>query len=191
VNGIRSNSCPSNLTGGIGGKLAKLASNAMVIDETENLLTQLVDAGDTEEMANEVETADNSEAYQLRNELLNSSPYLSNEVLENAADKEDVLTNSLIRDVLVANPQAAKNVEVLDLVENRMNPMPQYMKDQILNGQTTIGSKEVLEAERQQSKTNYNIALSMLVAEYSNELGDNYDPDAHLCMRYCWRSKTA
>jgi hypothetical protein len=172
------NSCPSNLTGGIGGKLAKLASNAMVIDETESLLTQLVDAGDTEEMANDVETADNSEAYQLRNELLNSSPYLSNEVLENAANKEDVLTNPLIRDVLVANPQAAKNVEVLDLVENRMNPMPQYMKDQILNGQTTIGSKEVLEAERQHSKTNYNIALSMLVAEYSNELGDNYDPDA-------------
>lgn len=167
-------SCPSQLNLGIGGKLEKLEDSGEGISSTESTLNLLIDAGDTPEMTNEVQAAQSSEAYELQTELLNSSPYLSNEVLETATDKEEVLTNPLIRDVLVANPQSAKNEEVLELIDNRVNPMPQYMKDQILSGQAIISAKEQMEAELHQHRLDYNYTLSTLVSEYSNENGENY-----------------
>lgn len=86
--------------------------------------------------------------------------------MESASEKEDVLTNPLLRDVLVANPQSAKSEDVLVLVENRTQPMPEYMKQQILNGQTIVGQKEQLEAALQNAKSEYANAINYTMFNY-------------------------
>ena len=59
---------------------------------------------------------------QVRDELLTESPYLSDTVMKTSIGKEDVLDNTMIRDVLVANPHAAKSDEIINMLENRVNP---------------------------------------------------------------------
>jgi len=48
------------------------------------------------------------ETMQLRSQLLNASPYLSDTVMVNAAKKEAVLPNSIVTEILTENPQSAK-----------------------------------------------------------------------------------
>lgn len=166
-------SCPSQIQSS--GKEEKLASADVGIASTENTLNTLVDDGNTPELKQEVQSAVSNEAYDLHNELLNSSPYLSNEVLETATQKEEVLSNPLIRDVLVANPHSAKDEEVLTMIDSRN--MPDYMKEQIISGQAIISGKEQLEAQLHQQRMEYNATLSLIIAEYLDAEHDNYSID--------------
>jgi photosystem II stability/assembly factor-like uncharacterized protein len=170
-------SCPSHLPDDWGDIKGRMEDAGEEIDIYKQSLAQLVDAGNTNQMNADVNTSESSEAYALRNDLLNSSPYLSNEVLQSATDKEEVLTNPLIRDVLVANPQAAKDAEVLDMIENRQNPMPDYMKTQIINGQSIISAKEQMEGKLHHQQLKYNNALSRLTAQCLTDTTGTYTID--------------
>ncbi len=165
------NSCASHFVGGgIGDdQKSRMASSGTDITATSETLNAITDAGDTEALTADIQTADSDEAFALRNELLSTSPYTSNEVLETATQKEEVLSNPLIRDVLVANPQSAKSEEVLELIDSRANPMPEYMKQQILNGQTIIGQKEELEAKLHNSKVEHGNALNYTISLFLND----------------------
>ena len=162
-------SCPSNFIGGGGDIKERLLNSGDNTTNLENTLNTLTDGGNTDELSEEVNEATEAEAFTLRNELLNTAPYTSDQVLVEATEKEEVLSNPLIRDVLVANPQAAKDETVLDLIENRQNPMPDYMKQQIINGQTYTGAKEQLEAQIHQNKVEYTNALTHLSAFYFSD----------------------
>jgi hypothetical protein len=96
----------------------------------------------------DVATSIPQEAMEIRNELLSESPYLSDTVMKTSITKEDVLDNAMIRDVLVANPQSAKSEEIINMLENRINPMPDYLMEQILAGEDTVSAKEILEAQK-------------------------------------------
>jgi hypothetical protein len=159
-------SCPSNFPSGSGDIKNKLNVAAENINITSNTLNALVDAGNTAELTNDVNESETNEGFILRNQLLSASPYLSDTVLFNASEKENVLTNPLIRDVLVANPQSAKSEEVLLSLEERNNPLPDYMKQQILNGQATISGKATLEAKLHRSKAQFTNALNHLSRHY-------------------------
>ncbi len=86
-----------------------------------------------------------------------------------ATEKEDILTDALIRDVLVANPQSAKSDEVLEAIENRSAAMPQYMKDQIAAGASLVSEKEELEAKSFYFKTAFTNALNDLLFIYMSD----------------------
>ena len=86
---------------------------------------------------------------EIRQELLSTSPYLSDTVLKQAIYKEDVLPNAMIRDVLEANPQSAKSNEILKILDSRNEPMPEYMMAQIMEGKKYLGAMEILEAKIQ------------------------------------------
>lgn len=109
-------------------------------------LEALVDGGSTEETTEEIAISIPPDAMELRDGLLMKSPYLSDTVMKSAISKEDVLPNEMIRDILVENPQAAKNEEVIQEIENRFVPMPETMLDEIMEGVNIIGAKEDLEA---------------------------------------------
>ncbi|HNX85738.1 MAG TPA: FG-GAP-like repeat-containing protein, partial [Bacteroidales bacterium] len=142
-------SCPSTLGGGgSGNDISKLVESGNKSDSIGGALSTLVDGGSTSLLTLDVATSTPPEALQTRNELIAKSPYLSDTVMKTSVAKEDVLDNAMIRDVLVANPHSAKSDEIINMLENRVNPMPDYMLEQILAGEDTVSAKEILEAKK-------------------------------------------
>ena len=94
--------------------------------------------------------------------LLAESPDLSDTVMVAAVEKEEVLPNAMVRDVLVENPQAAKSLEVQEALDNRSEEMPQYMRNQIDQGYDTLSEKELLEAKLAYHKSKKSWAFNKL-----------------------------
>jgi len=82
----------------------------------------------------------------LYNELMATSPYLSDSVVESAILKEDVLPNALLRDIMVANAHSSKSELLMNTLDTRWDPMPDYMKAQILQGRSLVSLKEETES---------------------------------------------
>ena len=107
------------------------------------------------------------ETMQLRDELLSASPYLSDTVMVNAAEKEDVLPNSIITEILTENPQSAKSEKVLNKLNERTTPPNDNQMAQIHANDTVLGEKEALEskkayyASRKQQNVNDLVRLNM------------------------------
>jgi len=143
--------CPPNIESG-GGSRETLKDIIVYadqkIDSTQTLLQQLVDAGDTEEFTEDIDYSFPDESMEIYNDLMNTSPYLSDSVLASAIANEDVLPNAMIRDIMVANPQSAKQDSLIEKVGDRWDEMPDYMMDEILQGRSLIGAKEELESEK-------------------------------------------
>ena len=115
------------------------------IDSTENILSVLIDGGDTEELQSDVAYSIPSESAQLYSELMAESPYLSDTVISTAIEKEDVLPNVMIRDVMSANPNTAKSEKLMNKLDTRLDPLPDYMKQQILQGKDIFSIREETE----------------------------------------------
>jgi hypothetical protein len=119
------------------------------ISSLKNQLNELIDGGNTEALNFEVMTSLPDEGLELSQELLIDSPYLSDTVIKQAIYKEDVLPNAIIRDIMAANPQSAKKDDLLEALNDRLDPMPGYMMAEIMEGRGYFGAKELLEAEIQ------------------------------------------
>ncbi|MCF8303141.1 MAG: S8 family peptidase [Bacteroidales bacterium] len=96
-------------------------------NNTMSLFDDLKDGGNTETMVFNIETAWPDETWELRSELLGSSPHLSQEALMTAADKTDVLPESVIFEILSANPDELKKEELIYYLEEKEDPLPDYM----------------------------------------------------------------
>jgi hypothetical protein len=128
----------------------------LIIDTTETILAALIDGGDTETLNTEVETAWPNETWELRAELLGKSPHLSIEVLKAVADNTDVLPESIIFEIMAANPDELKKDELIEYLEDKENPLPGYMIDvlrQVAFGTTYKTALENQMAESNRSKT--------------------------------------
>ena len=89
--------------------------------------------------------------------------------MKSAIQKENVLPNEMIRDILVANPQSAKSENVMNELYNRFIQMPEPMLEEILEGQDSLGSKEILEAKLLTRKIEKSETLNELVLHYKND----------------------
>jgi hypothetical protein len=117
------------------------------IDSLTGLLELLVDAGSTDTLKSTVENSTSGQSYELYSNLIDASPYLTDTVLKSSIEKEEVLPNAMIRDVMVANPQSAKSDELLMALDQRVDPMPDSMWVEILQGMDVLGAMERLEGE--------------------------------------------
>ena len=131
-----------------------------------NNLELLIDGGDTEGLDFEVLMSLPDEALETRQELLNESPYLSDTVMKQAIYQENILPNAMVRDVLVANPQSAKSADVLDALDERFDPMPDYMMADIMQGLQQIGAKESLESKLNYWEQYRSRAINQLIREF-------------------------
>jgi len=86
--------------------------------------------------------------------------------MKQAIYKENVLPNAMIRDVLSANPQSAKSSEILNAVDSRYDPMPDYMMAEIMQGKDQIGALESLESNIGYWKQYRSRAVNRLIREY-------------------------
>ena len=135
---------------------------------TEQLIA-LIDGGNTEELNFEVMTSMPDDALEIRQELLDESPYLSDTVMKQAIYKENVLPNAMIRDILTVNPQSAKSDEVIIALDSRYEPMPDYLMAQIMEGQRILGAKELLEAKIQSCQRIRSNAKADLFRQFLND----------------------
>ncbi|MFW5726040.1 MAG: hypothetical protein ACOCX0_06295, partial [Bacteroidota bacterium] len=132
-------------------------------EETSVLLQAYVDDGNTQLMTQQVEMAGEGDAYNTYQYLMQISPYLSGEVLTSLGAKEEGFNNAMIRDVMVENPQAAKSEEVTEVLDNRTDPLPAYMRWQINNGLYHFSEKEIMEQFMHLQKTRHDLALNEII----------------------------
>ena len=162
-------SCPPQSTGGGGGDeimaalYSAIESSGNEVIQIDNQLATLVDGGNTEALENDVILTDNADAWKKYQELMANAGYLSDEVLDEVSKKETGFNKAMIRNVLVANPQAAKSEKVQENLDNRGDQLPDYMRDQIDMGLTKMSSKEYLELVKATHQTRHDAAIDQLV----------------------------
>jgi Reprolysin (M12B) family zinc metalloprotease len=98
-------------------------------------LQSQMDGGNTTAVLNQIAQSDAGKAAQLTNYLLSLSPWLSQTVLESAANHTAVLSHSQLYDILLANPDESKKQSMLTFLANKPVPMPGNMI-QALEGAT-------------------------------------------------------
>ncbi len=146
-----------------------ISQEITLIDSLLTVLTNLVDGGNTDNLNNTVSLSTPPDASDVHQDLLNSSPYLSDTVMKSSIVKESVLPNEMIRDILVANPQSAKNEDVLNTLNDRSVPMPDSMMTEIMNGKDQLSPIEELEAEIALHMEYYKDAFNNLVLFYQTD----------------------
>jgi hypothetical protein len=127
-------------------------------------LQNLKDGGNTPLVKNEVAMTQIQNAYTLYANLMAKSPYISEEVLAELAEKEN-FPKTLIRDIMVANKHAGKDTEVMMKLENRSDELPEYMLTQIKNAAASgMSGKELLEANIVVQNTAYHNTINAQIA---------------------------
>jgi hypothetical protein len=160
--------CPSNQGSGIDLLVEKtsLVYENILVNAYSDTLAMETDGGNTDQLNLDIATSIPDQTMQLRQQLLDESPYLSDTVMKSAIEKENVLPNAIIRDVLTANPQSAKSVEVLQTLDDRIDPMPDYMLVEVMQGENVLGEKEIIEEKLALHKTNYSKSLGKIERYY-------------------------
>lgn len=167
---IKTQACPSSLNNNhlksLEDSRCEMANANLQLDTLLSDYYELLDGGSTETMNFEIVTSMPDEALELRQELLSGSPYLSDTVMKNAILKENVLPNAMIRDVLTANPHSAKSFDLIETIESRYDPMPDYMIAEIMQGKEQLGAKEAMESEISYWEQYRARAVRQLIREY-------------------------
>jgi hypothetical protein len=165
----RTSICKSWINNGGGNISQLLASKNAAKVNAEVISVQLqnkVDGGSTENLTFDILGSVPSEAMELHNQLLSESPYLSDSVIKTAIDQETNVPNAMLRDILVENPQAAKSNEILNMLDDRYEPMPDYMKEEIEGGKVIIGGREQLEAKLAAWQQSEGLLFNQIVTAY-------------------------
>lgn len=157
------NTCPSHYTGEI-----KLTEDQKLVLETEfaqasadynsvnTLYNQLEDGGNTESILAEVSTSTSNDMLTVKQDLLGTSPHVSESVLRAVSNKTEVFPDAAIFDILAANPDEMKNDNFIKHLREKENPLPEYMIDllkQVAEGQTykTILQEDMAKHGRRKS----------------------------------------
>jgi hypothetical protein len=183
VNYSKDTSCPSHLNEFV--IQLQMEKNLLVAEDAQitsyqDTLTQYIDGGDTPGLDFEIQTSFPEDALQLRQQLVDQSPYLSDTVMMSAIAKEDVLFNAMLRDILTANPQSAKSADILSALENKFDPMPDYMMAEIMVGLDILGGKEQLERNLARHQDLKARSFSRIVHYYKNDTVDASSRDSLL-----------
>lgn len=120
--------CP-DLIDGYGSETGSLVNNMMALinelSDKNNEVSELTDGGDSEHFLAIIEQATYGDKDFVFSELFAASPYLSNRVLAEMAQKEAPFSQVQVRDLLLANPHAARNAFVMELLNGRSDNFPQ------------------------------------------------------------------
>ncbi|MPL80609.1 hypothetical protein SDC9_26510 [bioreactor metagenome] len=65
---------------------------------------------------------------------------------------------------LIANPHSAKSETLLQELDMRLDPMPEYMRDEILEGVFVLSARELMEAKRDIEMQFYNYGFNRLLS---------------------------
>ncbi|PJB60022.1 MAG: hypothetical protein CO098_00285 [Bacteroidetes bacterium CG_4_9_14_3_um_filter_41_19] len=151
-------------------------NNLTDYNSVKALYDSYIDGGYTEGELLDIQTAQPDDMWELRAQLLGDSPHLSLEVLKEAADKTDVFTESALFDILAANPDELKKDTLISYLENKEEPLPDYMIDLLkqLAGGTTY--KTALQQQMAGYKHAYTRAAHDIIRSNLNDtVADNIE----------------
>jgi hypothetical protein len=157
---------------------AELDSLTLEIDTAQTELSIWVDGGSTEQLVSDVTYSTPPEAYDLYSDLILKSPYLSDTVMKESIEKEDVLDNAMVEDILVANPQAAKSAEIQETLDGRINQLTDDQRESVDQGKYAVSAKEVLESRLAWDKHCRAMILDDLTTLYKNDTLNAFSRDS-------------
>jgi len=150
-----------------------------LLQTTRTSLQNMTDGGNTALLLAAVKHPNTQRSFQAYTNIMNQAPFTSDEVLEAVSTKETGWSNGMIRNVLVAHPQAAKSTKIQEDLDNRSNPLPSFMRNQINAGLSTIGEKEQMEITinryRRERNRAINQAISVLATDTLDHTADIID----------------
>ncbi|MCX2680997.1 zinc-dependent metalloprotease [Galbibacter sp. EGI 63066] len=116
------------------------------VDSISNLLDELIDGGNTWQLEAQIYFITNEEHYDLYVDLMNQSPYLSAQILEDVILIED-FPDMMLRNIMVANPGTSREPHILDLLYQHHPGMPSSYIQDIIDGTKTWDAKDVMQAQ--------------------------------------------
>lgn len=133
----------------------------------ESLYNSLKDGGDTQAELQTVENAQPDEMWEVRSKLLGDSPHLSMEVLKTTADKTEVFSDQAIFDIMAANPDELKKEELIKYLEEKEDPLPDYMigiLEEVAEGTSykTVLQRQMARYNRGKTRAAHDIIRSIL-----------------------------
>ncbi len=176
------NSCLSHYGGGAVVKNAQQTvqleldyfTNLTDYNSVKAIYDSYIDGGDTDAELLDIQTTQPDDMWALRAQLLGDSPHLSEEVLKEAADRTDVFPDDVLLEILSANPDELKKDTLISYLENKEDPLPEYMIDILISVSTGTTYKTVLEHQMSQYKRNMVRACHDMIRSILNDsVSDN------------------
>ena len=161
-------SCPSsfNQGGGIGSLQSMIALEEYQIEALETDIGSTVDGGSTSNLLNEIQNSNPSHGNTLRQQLISYSPYLSDTVVALSIEKENVLPNPFMRDIMLANPHSGKKEKLVSKIDSRNTQMPAYMKQEINNAKYNLDALDLLLSKKRTRENKKDKLLNSLIRLY-------------------------
>ena len=91
------------------------------------LYHSLLDDGNTDALENEVTMSWSDDTWEMRQRLLDISPFVTRDVLFGVADRTDVFPHPIALEIFIANPDVLKDNAFIDYLSTKADPMPEYM----------------------------------------------------------------
>jgi hypothetical protein len=121
------------------------AYNDAKYDSVITLYQTLIDGGSTDSMVNVITSAAQNNSKALISSLLATSPYLSEEALKAAADRYDILSDSILSVILSSNPEELNNQEFIKYLENRNPEISEEIIDYLISISNDTTNKTTLQ----------------------------------------------
>jgi hypothetical protein len=133
-----------------GNRTALIEKISSLNDSIELLKIQystLIDDSNTEVLQEEIAEAWVSDSLDLYDRLHDISPWLTDSVLIDAADKTDVISDYKMFQLLKSNPDEAKKADLLEYMENKANPLPTAILDSLASMTKPVTARTLAEAK--------------------------------------------
>jgi hypothetical protein len=157
---------------------SKITVAQQQLNSAKLMYTIYKDGGNTPALKDAVNLSYPWEAFELYNNLISKSPYLSDEVLIDAIKREDVLPALMLKYILLANPQAVKSREVMEALYRRNNPLPEAWIDELKQGAEIVSPLEQLQAQVSYYAQERQFAYSQLKNIYVTDTSGIYTIDS-------------
>jgi hypothetical protein len=109
------------------------------------LYNNIIDNGNTQSLLQSISSEFSNNVQDLKSLMLNNSPNLSDEVVQNLIRENTILQNSDLYEIVSANPDVAKNEELLRMLKEKTNPLDEWMIEFLREAGTYETNRTLLE----------------------------------------------
>ncbi len=141
---------------------------------------QYIDNGNTDSLLSVINMTHSNESIQLRNDLIEQSPYLSEQILRDAASI-GVLSHGQLLEICLANPDATQNEAFLEFLQFEIpNPLPSSMIQLIYQSWEEVTLRTLLEYQLSYLNADLGWRSNQILHYYYTDSLNHYDSIANL-----------